>query len=105
MSAAPETAPAAAQAEGLDERAIALLDFERRWVERRGAKEAAVRAELGLTAPRYYQLLYALIDTPAALAHDPMLVRRLQRIREARTQARAVRRFGGGRSTDQDDTH
>ena len=43
---------------------------------------------------RYYQVLNALIDRPEALAFDPLLVRRLRRLRAARQRARSARRLG-----------
>jgi hypothetical protein len=52
-------------------------------------KEEAIREEFGISTARYYQLLGALIDTPAALLEDPMLVKRLQRLRDARTVRRS----------------
>lgn len=76
---------------GLAPRDAAILAFEGQWSQHAGAKEQAIRAEFGLSAARYYQLLGALIDSPQALAHDPMLVKRLHRMREARSQARARR--------------
>jgi len=75
----------------LDELSLRILDFERGWTGGAGAKEAAVRARFGLSATRYYQLLYALIDSPSALRRDPLLVRRLQRLRDVRSRARRVR--------------
>jgi hypothetical protein len=69
----------------------AVLAFERRWWSEPGAKEQAIRAEFGLSAARYYQVLGALLDSPLALAHDPMLVKRLQRMRDARSLARSRR--------------
>jgi hypothetical protein len=75
----------------LSERDAAILDFERQWWRHAGAKEQAIRDEFGLSSARYYQVLGVLIDTPAALVHDPMLVKRLQRGREARLAARAAR--------------
>jgi len=78
---------------GLAERDTRILDFERQWWRHVGAKEEAIRSQFGLSAARYYQLLNALIDSPAAVRHDPMLVRRLQRARDARTAARAERAF------------
>lgn len=78
---------------GLPERERSILDFERQWWRHAGAKEEAIRSQFSLSAARYYQLLNAVIDTPAAVRHDPMLVRRLQRARDARTQARAARSF------------
>lgn len=81
----------------LSERDRAILDFEREWWRHAGAKEEAVRLRFGLSGARYYQLLNALIDSPAALVHDPMLVRRLQRVRDSRLSSRAERtgRAGG----------
>ena len=76
---------------GLSERDLAVLEFERRWWKHAGAKEQAIRAQFGLSAARYYQVLGRVIDTPEALVHDPMLVRRLQRVRDARLAARADR--------------
>jgi hypothetical protein len=76
---------------GLSTRDIAILAFERAWWKHAGAKEQAIRDEFGLSAARYYQLLGALIDSPSALAHDPMLIKRLHRVRDARTAARSVR--------------
>jgi len=75
----------------LSERDLAVLEFERRWWKHAGAKEQAIRAQFGLSAARYYQVLGRVIDTPEALLHDPMLVRRLQRVRDARLAARADR--------------
>ena len=89
--------------EPLDETAQRILDFERACASRVGAKEAAIRAEFSLPAARYYQMLYALIDSPVALRSDPLLVRRLQRLRDARTRARAARTFRTDSSiSDQD---
>ncbi len=79
--------------DGLTERDLAILRFERGWWRHAGAKEAAIRSQFSLSAARYYQLLNAVIDLPGALRHDPMLVRRLLRARDARTQARAARAF------------
>lgn len=73
----------------LDETALRLLAFERSWEGRPGSREAAIRAEFGVSSARYYQMLFALIETPAAVRHDPLLVRRLQRLRDARRRTRA----------------
>jgi hypothetical protein len=77
----------------LSERDIQILEFEREWWHHAGAKEAAIRSQFSLSAARYYQLLNAVIDLPGALRHDPMLVKRLLRARDARTQARSERAF------------
>lgn len=69
-----------------DERA--MLRFEKTWWKYAGARDEAIVVQFGVTPTRYHQRLNALIDTPAALAAEPMVVRRLQRLRE---QRRAVR--------------
>jgi hypothetical protein len=68
-----------------------ILDFESNWWRFAGAKESAIKELFDLTAPRYYQLLNDLIDREDALVAAPMLVKRLRRLREARTQARSAR--------------
>ena len=79
---------------GLTEREAQILDFERQWWRYAGAKENAVSELFGISATQYYQVLGALIDRPEALAHDPMLVKRLRRLRHARQRARSARRLG-----------
>ena len=79
---------------GLGEQDRAILDFERQWWKYAGAKEQAVRDKFDMSATRYYQVLNALIDRPEALAHDPLLVRRLRRLRAARQRQRSARRLG-----------
>ena len=79
---------------GLTGRERAILAFEHRRFGDPGAKEEAIRADFGVSAARYYQMLNALIDSPAATVEDPMLVRRLQRVRQARTNARDSRTAG-----------
>ena len=95
MSAStPAPLPVDARPQGLTERESAILAFERQWWKYAGAKEQAVKDLFGLSATRYYQLLNALIDTPEALRHDPMLVKRLRRMRTSRQRARSARRLG-----------
>ncbi|WP_367140272.1 DUF3263 domain-containing protein [Streptomyces sp. STD57] len=72
----------------LSELDLAVLALERRAFSGPGAKERAVRERLGMTPTRYYQLLNALLDDPRALAHDPVTVNRLRRIRDARRERR-----------------
>ncbi|MGK5730323.1 DUF3263 domain-containing protein [Streptomyces sp. URMC 124] len=67
---------------------LAVLALERQSFPGPGAKERAVRERLGMTPTRYYQLLNALLDDPRALAHDPVTVNRLRRIRDARRERR-----------------
>jgi hypothetical protein len=78
----------------LSEREQQILALERQWWKYAGAKEQAIRELFDLSATHYYQILNALIDTEAALAHDPMLVKRLRRLRTSRQRARTARRLG-----------
>jgi hypothetical protein len=78
----------------LTARECEILAFERQWWKYAGAKEQAVRELFDMSGTRYYQLLNALIDRPEALAHDPMLVKRLRRMRQTRQRARSARRLG-----------
>ena len=78
----------------LSERDQQMLALERSWWKYSGAKEQAIRDLFGLSATSYYQVLNALIDTEEALAHDPMLVKRLRRLRTTRQRARTARRMG-----------
>jgi len=73
---------------GLSDLEIKILDFERSWWRYAGAKESAIKELFDLTPARYYQLLNDLIDRDDALAASPILVKRLRRLREARTTAR-----------------
>ena len=79
---------------GLSARDAAMLDFERQWWKYAGAKEQAVREKFDMSSTRYYQVLNALIDRPESLAHDPLLVRRLRRLRATRQRQRSARRLG-----------
>jgi hypothetical protein len=78
----------------LTQREREILAFERQWWKYAGAKEQAVRELFDMSATRYYQVLNALIDRPDALAFDPMLVKRLRRMRASRQRARSARRLG-----------
>lgn len=78
----------------LSERDRRVLDFERQWWKYAGSKEQAIRELFDVSATRYYQLLNDLIDRPEALAYDPMLVKRLRRMRSQRQRARSARRLG-----------
>jgi hypothetical protein len=77
-----------ADTDGLGARERGVLALERRGFPGPGAKERAIREELDLSPVRYYQLLNALLDDPRALAHDPVTVNRLRRVREARRAER-----------------
>jgi hypothetical protein len=93
--ASPHAEPAGASSEGrLSERDAEILAFERQWWKFAGAKEQAVRDKFQMSATRYYQVLNALIDKPEALAQDPLLVKRLRRLRAARQRFRSAKRLG-----------
>lgn len=79
---------------GLSRREHEMLVFERQWWRRPGAKETAIRNQFGLPPTRYYQVLNALVDRSEALAADPLLVRRLRRVRSARQRQKSVRGAG-----------
>ena len=80
--------------EGLNRREYDILAFERQWWKYAGAKEEAIKELFSMSATRYYQVLNTLVDRPEALAADPMLVKRLRRLRASRQKARAARRLG-----------
>jgi hypothetical protein len=83
-----------AHSDELARREHEILAFEAQWWKYAGAKEQAIRELFDMSATRYYQVLNALIDKPAAMAADPMLVKRLRRLRASRQRTRAARRFG-----------
>jgi uncharacterized protein DUF3263 len=85
---------AARAASVMSERDQQILAFERLWWKYAGAKEQAVREHFAMSTTRYYQVLNALIDKPEALAFDPLLVKRLRRLRAARQRQRSARRLG-----------
>jgi len=93
-SRAQTSSETSAEAGELSARDQAILDFERQWWKYAGAKEQAVRDQFQMSSTRYYQVLNALIDRSEALAHDPMLVKRLRRLRASRQRARSARRLG-----------
>jgi hypothetical protein len=72
----------------LTERECAILEFERSWWAEPGPKELAIRERFDLSATRYYQLLGELVDSDDALEYDPLVIRRLRRMRDRRRRAR-----------------
>jgi hypothetical protein len=78
----------------LNARDADILAFERQWWKFAGAKEQAIRDRFTMSATRYYQVLNALIDKPEALAQDPLLVKRLRRLRATRQRNRSAKRLG-----------
>jgi hypothetical protein len=75
----------------LTDRDREMLAFERQWWRHAGSKEQAIKERFGMSPTRYYQILNALLDVPAALAFDPLVVGRLQRLRATRRGLRTGR--------------
>ena len=78
----------------LTRRETEILAFERQWFKFAGAKEQAIRELFDMSSTRYYQVVNTLIDRPEALAHDPMLVKRLRRTRESRRRVGSAQAYG-----------
>ena len=83
----------------LGERDSAVLDFESSWWLHPGPKDRAIRDHLGISAASYYQVLRRLLEDPEAMRHDPLTVKRLQRVRIDASRRAAERRLGGGDGT------
>jgi hypothetical protein len=81
----------AAERTPLTDRERAMLEFERFWWRHAGSKEQAIRETFDLSATHYYRLLNALLDQPAAVEFDPLVVGRLRRLRASRARRRAGR--------------
>lgn len=75
------------ETQALTPRQLAILDFERNWWALSGTKDAEIQSRFQVREGQYYQELNTLIDTPAALAQDPLLVKRLRRQRIQRRNA------------------
>jgi hypothetical protein len=84
----------ARRAPTLDDRSRHVLDFEREAWKLTTTKERAIREHFGFSPARYHQVLHRIIDRPEALLYDPMLVRRLRRLRELRRRARTASGLG-----------
>lgn len=95
MSAAEDASrDPSAIAAALSDREREILAMERQWWQYAGAKEQAIRDKFDMSTTRYYQVLNALIDREDALAHDPLLIKRLRRMRAQRQRSRSARRLG-----------
>ncbi len=80
---------------GMNELDSRILAFEARLARAPrtvGAKEAAIRAEFDLSPVRYHQRLNAVLDDPEALAAEPLVVKRLRRVRDERESIRRAAR-------------
>ncbi|WP_394939591.1 DUF3263 domain-containing protein [uncultured Ilumatobacter sp.] len=72
----------------LSERHAAMLDFERSWWSNEEPRDQVVRARFQCSPENYQAELAAVLDDPAAMEHDPLVVRRLKRLRLRARQAR-----------------
>jgi hypothetical protein len=79
---------------GLSQRDVEMLDFERSWWKHAGVKEQAIKDRFDMSATRYYQLLNDLLEQPEAMEYDPILVKRLKRLRVYRQRQRVARLLG-----------
>ena len=78
----------------LTQRDLDILDFERTWWKHAGVKEQAIKERFDMSATKYYQVLNELLELPAALEYDPILVKRLKRLRVYRQRQRVARLLG-----------
>lgn len=75
-----------------------VMAFERQWWKASGEKERAVRELFDMSLTHYGRLLDALVDKPAAVRADPMLIKRLSRVRKNRQHAGSARQWGSEHS-------
>ena len=78
----------------LTQQDLDMLDFERTWWKHAGVKEQAIKERFEVSATKYYQLLNDLLEHPAAMEYDPILVKRLKRLRVYRQRQRVARLLG-----------
>ena len=76
----------------LTEREKDILEFEQSWWSLSIPREQAVRDRFQLTETEYVEVLEMLIATEAALEAEPLLVRRLRRMKDRRQQEHVARR-------------
>ena len=74
--------------DALTQRDLDILDFERTWWKHAGVKEQAIKERFEMSATRYYQILNELLETDAAYDYNPLVIRRLRRLRDRRRRAR-----------------
>ena len=80
----------------LSDRERAIIDFERTWwADATTSKEHAIRDRLDLSSGRYYEILGSLLDIPAAMDYDPLVIKRRRRSRDERRRARFEGRSAG----------
>ena len=72
----------------LSERHAAMIDFERSWWNNSRPRDQVIRARFQCSPEEYHAELTAVLDDPAAMDHDPLVVRRLKRLRLRARKAR-----------------
>jgi len=77
----------------LTDRDRAIIEFERTWWSEDSSKETIIRERFELSTTRYYELLGDLIDSKEAYDFDPLVIRRLRRLRDRRRRARYERQI------------
>ena len=75
----------------LTDRDRSIIEFERTWWSEDSSKESIIRERFELSTTRYYELLGELIDSDEAYEFDPLVIRRLRRLRDRRRRARFER--------------
>lgn len=78
---------------GLGDQEVAILEFEAGRPGLGQAGDQEIRDRFAMSTTRYFQLLNQVLDHPDALAHDPVLVARLRRVRDDRRRARSAVRL------------
>jgi hypothetical protein len=73
---------------GLTDKEKAVLDFEASWWQEGGPKEVRIREQLELSPTRFYAILQELMESAEAMEYNPLVVRRMRRMRERRRRAR-----------------
>ena len=71
----------------LGERELAILRFEATWFTLDEDRHDAIRARFACSVEDYNLELNRVIDHPASMLEDPLVVRRLRRSRERRRRA------------------
>ena len=71
----------------LNDRELAIIEFEATWFTLDEDRHDAIRARFACSVEEYNLELNRVIDHPAALHADPLVVRRLRRHRERRRRA------------------
>ena len=72
----------------LSERHAAMLDFERSWWSNDEPRDQIVRARFQCSPEEYDAEITIVLENPDAVEHDPLVVRRLKRLRLRARKAR-----------------